>query len=559
MASLPGQVRKVPRALAALTLFSISAAQVFAQHSAASQSDAAPAFEIADVHPSPSSTYPPFQHDGYLVGNRYALRQATMLDMISTAYGVSRQNIRGGPSWLNWDRFDVIAMAPAITRPAAVKLMLRSLLKERFGLIVQQGTAQTPAWLLSVADGKPKVKASDDSGQPGCSPKENSASGASSPASFVEISCNNETMQRFAGEARFLARGYFDQPIVDCTGLKGSWDFDLKWTPRNRLKQAGAGAIPIFDAVRNQLGLKLTLGTAPADALTVESVNEKPTPNLPDVQKRLPPEPLAQLEVSVVRPANPDEKVRGGFGGDRIDVHAFTLEELIDFGWFLSPERGSEMLVGAPKWLDKDRFDIEAKIAGGGTANVPSNFPRMDRDQFQELIRRLLEDRFHLKVHLEDRPVTAYTLVAVDPKMAKADPSERTGCEIGPGADGKDPEFKDPALDRLVTCRNITMVQFGEALRDYKFGYFYFPVKDATGLKGAYDFTLSFTSSYRLQPRAPAPATPPATKQGEASEPTGAVSLFDAVRRELGLKLEKAQRPEPVLVIDHVDEQPTPN
>lgn len=552
------------RVLAGLALFSLTTAQCLSQDRATIPTDStkAPAFEVADVHPSPLSTYPPFRHDGYLVGERYTLRQATMLDMISTAYGVNRQDIRGGPAWLDWDRFDVIATAPATTPPANVKLMLRSLLKERFGLVVRQGTAPMPAWVLTVAGSKPKMKPSDGSGEPGCLPIKNSSDASSGSEIYIEVSCQNETMQRFAGEVRSIARGYLagyqPQPVVDSTGLKGSWDFDLKWTPRNRLKRAGAGGISIFDAVQNQLGLKLTLASAPAQALTVESVNEKPTPNVPEIEKHLAPLPQVRLEVAVVRPAKSGEKIEGGTGGDRIDIHAFTIKELIDFAWNLDSDDG-ETLVGAPKWLGKDRFDLQAKIIGDDAGKVPSNSPRIDKDQLQQLIREILEDRFHLKAHFERRQVTTYLLVAVDPKMPAASPSERTGCDIGPGSDGKDPELTNDALDRLVTCRNITMAQFGEALRGYEFGYFYFPVQDGTGLKGAYDFTLSFTSLYRLQPRTLAPQPLSAEGIPEASEPTGALSLYDAVRKELGLKLEKVERPEPVLVIDHIDEQPTPN
>jgi len=546
------------RALAGLLLFALVSGPCFAQDQAASSASAAePAFEIADVHLSPSSAYPPFQHDGYLIGDRYILRQATMLDMISIAYDVRRRSVRGGPSWLDWNRFDVVAKAPATTSPATVKLMLRSLLKERFTLMVQNGTVPMPAYVLSVAAGKPKMKPSDRSGHSGCR-KQSSPNVAPGAASFIEFYCQNETMQQFAGEIRALAPTYLDHPVVDSTGLKGSWDFDLSWTPRNRLKQAGAAAIPIFDAVRTQLGLKLTLGSAPAPVLTVEKVRETPTPNPPDIEKLLPPLPPAKLEVSVVRPSKPGEEVNGGSGGDRINVHDFTLKELIEFAWNLGSD-DSETLVGAPKWLGSDRFDIQAKIAGTNAGNTPTNSPRIDKDQFQQVIREVLEDRFHLRVHFEDRPATTYSLVAVDPKMAKANPSERTGCVFGTESDGRDPELIDHALDRLITCRNITMAQFGEALRGSQFGYFYYPVLDQTGLKGAYDFTLSFTSLYRLQPRAPTRAIPSAQKETTASEPTGALSLFSAIRKELGLKLEKAKRPESVLVIDHIDQQPTPN
>jgi uncharacterized protein (TIGR03435 family) len=76
-------------------------------------------------------------------------------------------------------------------------------------------------------------------------------------------------------------------------------------------------------------------------------------------------------------------------------------------------------------------------------------------------------------------------------------------------------------------------------------------VKDGTDLKGAYDFTLSFSSADKILPT-PGDAT-------TNSDPNGAVSVFDAVNRELGLKLEKTQRAYPVLVIDHIEQTPTEN
>ncbi|HEV2132987.1 MAG TPA: TIGR03435 family protein [Terracidiphilus sp.] len=558
MAHLNQGVRLAAFTLSAAALIPVTAARSFAQNGTARTARATvePAFEVAEVRPSPPSTYPPFMRDGYLIGSRYALRQATMLDMISIAYGLNRENVQGGPAWLDWDRFDITAVAPETTPPATVRLMLRSLLEIRFGLLIHQGTAAMPAWVLSLADQKPKMKPSDGSGQPGCQRQKQSSNPVPSPPPYNEVSCRNETMQRFARELRAMAPLYLNRPVVDSTGLKDAWDFDLKWSARTRSREPGA--ISIFDAVQNQLGLKLTLATAPTEVFTVESVDEKPTPNLPDIEKRLPPLPPARLEVSVVRPAQAGEETRGGTGGDRIDIHAFTLKERIDFAWFLDPEKSGGMLVDAPKWLDKDRFDIQAKIAGGDAGNIPSESPRIDKDQLLQLLRELLAERFHLKVHFENRPISGYVLVAVAPKMSTASPSERTGCEMGPGADAKNPELANPAIDRFLTCRNVTMAQFGEALRYPRFDLFYFPVQDVTGLKGSYDFTIGFTSSYRLQPRAPSPVDS-SSKVMPASEPTGALSLDEAIRKELGLKLEKVQHPEPVLVIDHVDEQPTPN
>lgn len=84
-------------------------------------------------------------------------------------------------------------------------------------------------------------------------------------------------------------------------------------------------------------------------------------------------------------------------------------------------------------------------------------------------------------------------------------------------------------------------------------------MKNATGLEGGWDFTLSFSGAGQLQ-NGPAPATAPdAGGLAAVLEPTGALSLFDAVNKQMGLKLVKEVRPAPVLVIDSVSEQPTDN
>ena len=73
-----------------------------------------PAFQIADVHVSPHASNPIMQ-GGVLRAGRYELRQATMLDLIKTAYGVDPETVVGGPGWLESDRFDVIAKASPAT------------------------------------------------------------------------------------------------------------------------------------------------------------------------------------------------------------------------------------------------------------------------------------------------------------------------------------------------------------------------------------------------------------------------------------------------------------
>jgi uncharacterized protein (TIGR03435 family) len=107
----------------------------------------------------------------------------------------------------------------------------------------------------------------------------------------------------------------------------------------------------------------------------------------------------------------------------------------------------------------------------------------------------------------------------------------------------------------------MTVAQIGDELQHVAGGYIYNTVLDGTGLKGSYDFTLSFSSADKILPPTGNPANRSDANSSDSSsaEPNGALSVFDAVSRQLGLKLEKTRRPYPVLVIDHIEETPTEN
>jgi len=105
----------------------------------------------------------------------------------------------------------------------------------------------------------------------------------------------------------------------------------------------------------------------------------------------------------------------------------------------------------------------------------------------------------------------------------------------------------------MVTVRNMSMPQFAEDLRRIAGGYVRVPIEDQTGLDGSYDFTLSFSAIGLLNARGGGPG---GNTAGDASDPTGGLSLFDSVERQLGLKLESRKRPMKVLVIDSIQEKP---
>jgi uncharacterized protein (TIGR03435 family) len=517
------------------------------------QTTAAPkTFVIADVHTSPFTSNP-FMHGNSIQGDRYFLTQATMADLIATAYGVDVANVQGGPTWLERNRYDIRAKVPPNTTPEDVKLMLRALLADRFHLVVKNGTAPVPTYVLSAGSGKPKMTESDGSGEGSCVPLPPPANNPPGAPIYVSAACKHLTMPAFADTLHLFAGGYLDHPVVDETNLAGAWDFTIKWSPRNQLEKQGADGISIFSAVEKQLGLKLELKTAPRPVFQVASVDETPTPNVANIDQALPEPPPAAFDVTVIKPSAPDEKGYGRITGDQVETRAIPLRFLINFAWDINPSN-KEGIANAPKWLDDAKFDITAKAGANVRVDKFSSARLINYEDLRSMMRAMISERFQMKWHMEDRPVTAYTLVAANPKLKPTtDPTERTKCKEGPGPDGKDPRTANPVLNRLLTCQNMTVAQIGDELQHVANGYIYNTVIDGTGLKGSYDFTLSFSSVDKILP------TPGGGDAANNSDPNGALSVFDAVNKELGLKLEKTKRPYPVLVIDHIAETPTEN
>jgi len=493
-----------------------------------------PAFEIADVHPSaPGAT--PRMSGGVAAGQRYAIRNASMLDLIRTAYGVTdrtmlgaddNSRIVGGPNWLDLDRFDIIAKVPRSTQPETLKLMLRTLLAERFQLVVHADTRPLPGWVLSMGKGKPKMKESTGSGDSGCKAQVQ-----------FEYVCRNITMEQFAQGLRGM--GYrINSDVINRTGLQGSWDFDLRWAGENR---------SVFEAIDQQLGLKLELQKIPTPVFVVDSTNRKPTDNAPDVTSRLPPL-VTKFDVATIKLSMPGAQTRRRIQpGGQLDIQANTLRMLINLAWNINND---EMLIGAPKFVDAARFDI---LARASTDSAKASLP-VDLDDFRPMLRALLEERFMLVTHTEDRPVNAYKLVASKPKLQKADPSNRTGCKEGPGADGKDPRVGAPWLARLLTCQNVTLAQFAELLPNWAGDYINTSVVNATGIEGEVDLTLNFSPRGLLQQ-----LNQQEQAGGADPNPNRPLSIFDGLADQLGLKLQTEKRVIPVLVIDRIQENPTDN
>jgi uncharacterized protein (TIGR03435 family) len=586
----------VRRILASLACAAVLGGLAFTQ-----STEPKPAFVMADIHVTPDTQggirMGFFGGRPWVGGGRYEIRRASLLNLINEAYGTDPEKILGGPNWLEWDVYDINAKLPAESTPETQKVMLQNLLTDRFKLVFHNDTRDLQAYVLT-AGKSPKIKQSENPGDTGCRGQIGGPGVTAMPGGGLMINqsagpiintftCHNMTMEAFA---TFL-RGQVSQngsinPVTDQTELKGAWDFDFKITLRLGMMMIGASAdntaITIFDAVDKQLGLKLTGTKVPLQVIVVDSA-QKPTPNAAGVTEAMAVEHPKEFDVADVKPNEPGG--RGGriqiTKGGGVNFQNLPLRMLINNAYGLQ----NNMLITTP---DMDAalqapYTVIAKPPAPPANAAPRDEPAAgpqgpmgpqaspdDNEAAWLMMRALLEDRFKLKMHKEERPLTAWKLVAVKPKMKKADPSERTKTGEKPGADGKDPRTAMPSRSRLTMFQNVTMDQFAERLQGIS-AWLSTPVINATNLEGSYDFTISYSPVGMVGPTGPAlgngggrggPAGPEAIgppSSSDAAEPNGAITLFEAIEQQLGLKLVEDKRPVTVYVIDHVEAKPTDN
>jgi uncharacterized protein (TIGR03435 family) len=201
-------------------------------------------------------------------------------------------------------------------------------------------------------------------------------------------------------------------------------------------------------------------------------------------------------------------------------------------------------IVGGPEWLATDRFDIQAQ---------PERPIRPE--DMSAAIRALLEDRFRLKAHHEQKQLPVYELAlgTGQSKMktvdaAAAGSEQPTGPPPRPGRDGLLPATFKPPAGRVFANSNAII---GSAVPVTQLVYSLSqlldrPVIDKTNLKGLFDFRLEFAS---VQPAAPPDAGGGATLVGSIDPRP---KVFNAIQEQLGLRLVSTRGPVDVVVIDSI-------
>lgn len=242
-------------------------------------------FEVASIKPSS-----PDAHGSSLMTDKIGGLNAENMPvraLIKSAYGIRDFQLFGAPGWVGTERYDIIARPERVESAAPPpdagpmtddqrkvrddqwKDRVRSLLAERFGLVLHKETKEEQIYVLTVAKGGPKLTI------------------VTVPGDRQGTSVNQGRIQGFAGSISSLVTNLADvvgRPVVDKTDLTAKYDYVLEWTPDMPATgpdapQAVDGPGPtIFTALQEQLGLKLESSKGPVDTYVIDKV-DRPSEN----------------------------------------------------------------------------------------------------------------------------------------------------------------------------------------------------------------------------------------------------------------------------------------
>ena len=233
-------------------------------------------FEVASIHPHQGA----IQRIGVSTdGTQVVIHASTIRDMVTNAYDLKPYQLEGATGWMvsEADRYDITARVAGDSEPPfeQVRLMMQTLLAERFGFRFHRETREMSVYALVAGKTAPKLTPSD--------------------SRFENLNFKQEggeTRLDFrGGRMEFLAQQLtrmpgMERPVLDRTGIAGKFDFDLKLAAFRVTSAPTPGASPvtgpsgesIFTAIEEQLGLRLEPRRAPVEVLVIDHV-ERPSEN----------------------------------------------------------------------------------------------------------------------------------------------------------------------------------------------------------------------------------------------------------------------------------------
>jgi uncharacterized protein (TIGR03435 family) len=252
--------------LSAAAFLAIAACQGLAAQPAAEN----PAFDVATIRPTPAE----MRGSALSVSpGNLTMRGYDLSRCLRWAYEMQPVQIEG-PDWLREDRFDIVAKAPAAADEARLRLMLRRLLAERFGLKLHRETRILPTYEIVLAKDGPRLH--DSSG------KDASKLLVSERTGYPNFSkdktgliAQGVTIREVAGQLSEPLQ----RPVVDKTGLTERYDLRIDTTGYLLNGEIADPLSLIFTAFQRQLGLKIVAGKDPVDFLVIDAASRTPTDN----------------------------------------------------------------------------------------------------------------------------------------------------------------------------------------------------------------------------------------------------------------------------------------
>jgi uncharacterized protein (TIGR03435 family) len=229
-------------------------------------------FEVASIKKSDPDT--PGRYIRMQTAHQFVAHNHVLKTLVAAAYDVSPQAISGGPAWVESERYEILAKAPNDVRPNLQEqmAMLRALLADRFKLTFHREQKEMSIYALTLAKGGSKLKESSVS--PDATPEGPPALIFVVTPPVVRLPARYASMAELAS---VFQRSTLERPVVDQTGLKGRYDFDLEFSIDETVFGGALGKGSddptkpgLFAAIQEQLGLKLEATRGPVSALVID-------------------------------------------------------------------------------------------------------------------------------------------------------------------------------------------------------------------------------------------------------------------------------------------------
>jgi len=278
-------------------LFGIALATAAALAQPQTQPTARPVFDLASIKPAPPDERTWGYH--FEPGGRMVVSHFSLGDLMLIGWHILPLQVVGGPAWLYSERYDIEAKADGNPNSDESRLMLQSLLADRFHLAIHRETRELPMYVLLTAKKGARPSAGLVRAKEGdCTPSQDVPPPPLEAGKPAYCRVTEQLGRRDKGAPSMQLRGYgvtvnmlarhlasiVNQQVEDDTGIVGNYDMSMEYAPYNDTDsdlltpKPDTGVPPLFTALQEQLGLKLEFRKGPVEVLVIDHA-ERPSDN----------------------------------------------------------------------------------------------------------------------------------------------------------------------------------------------------------------------------------------------------------------------------------------